>query len=549
MSFNVKECATKPFLDQKAGTSGLRQKTKVFMQENYAQNFIQAVVNHFTKTKKAKDLSVLVCGDGRFYNNTVIKQALNILVANSIKCIYVPKDGYMATPAASYFLKKHNIDFAIVLSASHNPAGVDGDFGIKINLSSGAPATLEHMEGVYKETKSIASFKTLEPLQDFNITDLNNFSALQTDIVVKDFASSYIDYLETIFNFKEIASYIKESSLKVALDPLNAVTCIYMQELCKRLGISQGNVQNKELKEDFGRYAADPNPKDAKHAYDMMVKDKKFDFACVFDGDGDRAMVLGKGIFVSPVDSVAMLAYFAKQQDYYKDKIYGFARTFATSSALDRVAEYLKVPVYVVPTGWKYFTNLLDNKKITICGEESFGASSFHIREKDGLWVFLFWLDILRTSKKSVASLMEDYFKKFGRSYFLRYDYNKLSTEQADKMLKNLEQNSIKELKSNYKGLEITKVYNASYFDEFDNKEVKNQGLIVEFGKNARVVARKSGTATGAVTLRVYIERYNNTDFNLDLQSYLKDLQLFFEDKADFKNIVASNYKDLDIIG
>ncbi len=549
MTFKAISVKTTAFNNQKAGTSGLRQKTKVFMQKHYVENFIQSVVNFFATQKPKQELSVLLCSDGRYYKDVVIQHALNILVANSVKLIFVPKNGLMSTPAASHFLRLKQIDFALVLSASHNPAGENGDFGIKINTICGAPAKAEQMDAIYNISKSITSFSYLTPVKQFNIKEQANFNVMQTSIVVDDFSSVYIDYLATIFDFNAIAGYIKQANLNVAIDSLNAVTTIYTKELCKRLGISTNNIINGELKEDFGRYAADPNPKDAKHAYDMLVKDKKFDFACVFDGDGDRAMVLGKGIFISPADSVALLAYYSQQQSYYKNQVYGFARTFATTSALDKVAKKLNVPCYVVPTGWKYFTNLLDNKKITICGEESFGASSFHIREKDGIWVFLFWLDILRMSQQSVVEIANNYFKEFGRSYFLRYDYNNLTDTEADTLLQNLEQNSLKFVGKSLEGLELQKVYNACYFDEFDKTATKNQGLIIDFGNSTKIVARKSGTATGAVTLRVYIERYNNKDFNLDLKAFLSPFHSFFKEHSMLLNVLPSGYNSLDIIG
>ena len=525
----IQTIKTTPFFDQKPGTSGLRKKVKVFQQENYLENFIQSVFETFS------DLSgtLILGGDGRFFSDHAREVILKMAAANGVGQIIMGENGLLSTPAVSYLIKKYKTFGAISLTASHNPAGKDGDFGVKINLANGgaAPETFSNL--VLKKTQTITEYK---------IADQIPSSLMKTIDPVKDYA----DLIEMIFDFDLIKKFIQETNFSFCFDAMHAVTGPYATEIfIHRLGLKKESVINAKPLPDFGGVHADPNLVHAKELLKIMFDKNAPDFGAACDGDGDRNMILGKNFFINPCDSLAIITANAHLIPAYKNGLQGVAKNIATTSALDRVAERLGIPCFIVPVGWKYFVNLLEADKITICGEESFGTGANHIREKDGLWAILAWMNILAVTRKSIQEITEEHWKEYGRYYFTRHDYENLDSEQAQKILDHL-------LKEELKGKEfssfgIKSVEDFEYIDPVDGSVSSHQGIQVCFTNGSRITYRLSGTGSVGATLRIYMEYFepNPAKHHEETQTYLKELIDIAADIAQIETYTARTKPDV----
>lgn len=515
----LKIVKTTAYSDMKMGTAGLRKKSKVVLQENYLENFVQSV---FNAIGGVKGLTFILGGDGRYYNKIAIQKIMKMAAANGMKKMIVGQNGFISTPASSHVLLMNKADGGFVLSASHNPGGINGDFGIKYAIASGGQCPTSVSDKIYEISKTISEYKTLDE-PDVDLSKLGTQKLGDMEIEVIDPVKDYVDMMEKIFDFAAIKKLFA-NGFTMVFDAMNAVTGPYARKIFEEiLGAEKGSVLNYVPLEDFGGLHPDPNLIYAKSLVDLMYSDKAPDFGAANDGDGDRNMILGKKFFVTPSDSLAILTDNYKYIPAYKNGIYGVAKSAATSTAVSRVAEALKIGYYEVPTGWKYFCNLMDSKRITFCGEESFGTGSSHIREKDGIWAVLFWLNIIAVTGKSVQEITEEHWKKYGRSYYMRNDYEGLDTNVANKLMADLES-----LLSSLTGKTFG-VYTVSeakpfiYNDPVDGSSTKN-GLIVYFTDKSRIVYRLSGTGTNGATLRVYLERYETKDLNENVEPMLESL-------------------------
>lgn len=492
------------FPDQKPGTSGLRKKVPVFQTPGYTEAFIQSI---FDSLEGFDGKSLVIGGDGRFYNREVIQTAIRMAAANGFGRVLVGQGGILSTPAASHLIRKKKAFGGLILSASHNPGGPTEDFGIKYNISNGGPAPEKITEAIYARSKVIDQYK----IADFGDVDLDQigvFEAGGMTIEVVDPVADYAELMETLFDFDTMRAMIKDG-FKVTFDAMHAVTGPYATEiLVRRLGVDKASVFNATPLEDFGGHHPDPNLVHAKALYDLMMGSTAPDFGAASDGDGDRNLIIGKGIFVTPSDSLAMLAANAHLAPGYKDGLKGIARSMPTSGAADRVAAKLGVEMHETPTGWKFFGNLLDAGRCTICGEESAGTGSDHVREKDGLWAVLLWLNILAVRRQSVLEIVQDHWAEFGRTYYSRHDYEAIETDKANSLMQALEQ-KLDRLPGHETGsLTIEKADSFTYHDPVDQSVSHNQGLRIFFEGGSRLVFRLSGTGTSGATLRIYMERY-----------------------------------------
>ena len=519
---DIKTVSTKPYQDQKPGTSGLRKKTTVFTENpNYLQNFIQSLFNVID----VKNKRLVVGGDGRFYNKKAIQIILKMAIAGKAKEIIVGQNGYLSTPAASVEIRKNKTNGGIILSASHNPGGKNGDFGIKFDGKNGAPAPESLTNAVYEETKKIDSYKIAD-IADIDLSKIQTLTVDKTKIQIIDPVKNYADLMEKLFDFKAIKALFK-SGFTLRYDALHAVTGPYAKEIFEnRLGAKKGTVKNGKPLPDFGGGHPDPNLTYAKDLVDFMYSDKAADMGAASDGDGDRNMVLGKKFFVNPSDSIAILAANADLTKGYKGKISGVARSMPTGKAIDLVAKAKGWDAYEVPTGWKFFGSLMDDNRIVFCGEESFGAGSNHIREKDGLWSILFWLNILAKTGLSVRQVVEKFWAEYGRCYYSRYDFEGVEADKAKQMMDEL----IKKLPT-LKGtivddLTIKKADEFSYTDPVTKEKTAHQGIRIFFKTGERIIFRISGTGTQGATIRIYFERpvKDKSLLNKDPQKMLSPL-------------------------
>lgn len=518
----VKTVATTPFQDQQPGTSGLRKKVPVFQQPHYAENFIQSV---FDVLDGFAGKTLVVGGDGRFYNREVIQKVIKIAAANGFGRIMVGQGGILSTPAASNMIRKYKAFGGLILSASHNPGGPTEDFGIKYNIGNGGPAPEKITEAIFARSKVIDHYKIIEAA-DVDLNTLGTAKIGDTEIVVFDPVTDYAELMESLFDFDAIRAMIK-GGFALKFDAMHAVTGPYAKEIFeRRLGAPEGSVMNFVPLPDFGGHHPDPNLVYAKELYDLLMSDHAPDFGAASDGDGDRNLIIGRGIFVTPSDSLAMLAANAHLAPGYKDGIKGIARSMPTSAAADRVAEKLGIGIYETPTGWKFFGNLLDHGKVTICGEESSGTGSDHVREKDGLWAVLLWLNILAVRKESVKSIVEEHWARFGRNYYTRHDYESVDSDIAKKLVADLRGKLASLPGTSVNGLRIEKADDFAYHDPIDHSVSEHQGIRIYFKGGARVVLRLSGTGTSGATIRIYIERYESdtAKHNLDTQETLATL-------------------------
>lgn len=504
-----------PFAGQKPGTSGLRKKVRVFAQPNYAENFIQSV---FDAVGPGAGSTLVIGGDGRYHNRTVIQQAIRIAAANGYGQVLVGRGGILSTPAASHVIRKYRASGGLILSASHNPGGPDEDFGIKYNIANGGPAPESVTEAIYASTQTIDRWLTVE-CEDIELDECGSSDVGGMIVSVIDPVADYADLMEELFDFDAIRGAVS-GGLTMAFDAMSAVTGPYAIEiLVNRLGFAPGTVMNGTPLEDFGGHHPDPNLVHAKVLYDRMMGTDAPDFGAASDGDGDRNLIIGRGRFVTPSDSLAMLAANAHLAPGYRRGLAGVARSMPTSAAADRVAQALGVPCFETPTGWKFFGNLLDAGKATICGEESAGTGSDHVREKDGLWAVLLWLNILAVRKISVDALAREHWARFGRNYYARHDYEAVETDKADALIAALTA-ALPDLPGKAFGpLVVADADSFSYLDPVDGSTSANQGLRVLFEGGSRIVFRLSGTGTEGATLRVYLERYEPVGGDLDRET------------------------------
>ena len=505
----TRSVSTTPYPDQRPGTSGLRKKVTVFQQPNYAENFVQSVFDVI----EGKDGATLVIGgDGRFLNREVIQKAIRIAAANGFGRVVVGRGGLLSTPAASNMIRIRRALGGLVLSASHNPGGPTEDFGIKYNIANGGPAPEAVTEAIFARTRIIDRWLTIDAA-DFDLDTLGESQVGAMTVEVVDPVADYAALMERLFDF----AAIRGAGLTMAFDAMSAVTGPYATEILeRRLGFAPGTVRNGIPLEDFGGHHPDPNLVHAKDLHDLMMSADAPDFGAASDGDGDRNLIIGRNRFVTPSDSLAMLAANAHCAPGYAGGLKGIARSMPTSAAADRVAERLGIPAFETPTGWKFFGNLLDAGMATICGEESAGTGSDHVREKDGLWAVLLWLNILAVTGKSVDQLARDHWATYGRNYYARHDYEGVESARADALMAEL-RGSLDELPGRSIGpLTIAAADDFAYTDPTDQSVSRNQGVRILFEGGSRVVFRLSGTGTSGATLRVYLERYEPADGRLD---------------------------------
>jgi phosphoglucomutase len=502
---------TTPYPDQKPGTSGLRKKVRVFEQPNYAENFIQSV---FDVVERPANATLVIGGDGRYLNRTVIQKAIRMAAANGYARVLVGRGGILSTPAASAVIRKYGASGGLVLSASHNPGGPDEDFGIKYNIANGGPAPEAVTEAIFQRTLAIAEWRAVEAA-DIDLDRLGTVDVAGMAVEVIDPVADYAALMETLFDFAAIRAMVA-AGFTMSFDAMHAVTGPYAREILEnRLGFAPGTVRNGVPLEDFGGHHPDPNMVHAHELFETMFAADAPDFGAASDGDGDRNLILGRGIFVTPSDSLAMLAANAHLAPGYSAGLKGIARSMPTSAAADRVAEALGIPAYETPTGWKFFGSLLDAGLATICGEESAGTGSDHVREKDGLWAVLLWLNVLAVRKIPVAQLAAEHWTKYGRNYYARHDYEALPTDQADALIAELTAALPTLPGRNIGPLTVAAADSFAYTDPVDNSVSRNQGLRVLFDGGSRIVFRLSGTGTQGATLRVYLERYEPASGNL----------------------------------
>ena len=520
---NIQQITTTPFAEQKPGTSGLRKKVEVFKQPHYLENFVQCIFNSIDNAQKH---TLIVGGDGRYYNRQAIQIILKMAVANGFKKILVGQRGLVSTPAMSAQIRKYRATGGIILSASHNPGGPKGDFGIKFNTENGGPAPEKLTDQIYQNTLNIEQYQILEA-NDIDLDQLGISQLGDVEIEIIDTVSDYADFMQHLFDFDCIKALFKSGLFQMQFDAMHAVTGPYAKEIFeRRLGATTGSVKNAEPLEDFGGGHPDPNMVHAHELVESMFGTKAPDFGAASDGDGDRNMILGRHCYVTPSDSLAVMAANLHHIPGYRTGLSGVARSMPTSQAVDRVADVMGIHCYETPTGWKFFGNLLDSKKINLCGEESFGSGSDHIREKDGLWAVLFWLNLIAIKQQSVADIMQEHWRGFGRHYYSRHDYEEVNKEKAEYLMANLK-TRLTELKGQvFEGYKIAACDDFSYTDPVDHSCSENQGLRFLFEDGSRIVYRLSGTGTVGATLRVYIERFepNPEKHNLDTQDTLAGL-------------------------
>ncbi|NMG57609.1 alpha-D-glucose phosphate-specific phosphoglucomutase [Geitlerinema sp. P-1104] len=531
---NVHTVSTQPFLDQKPGTSGLRKQVPVFQQRHYLENFIQAI---FNSLDDYHGKTLVLGGDGRYYNRTAIQIILKMAVANGVGRVLVGRGGILSTPAASCIIRKTGAFGGIILSASHNPGGPEGDFGVKFNTSNGGPAPEKVTSAIFEASKTIQGYKILEApdidLDTLLITQLN-----ETTVEVIDPVADYADLMQSLFDFDHIRDFLTSGDFRLCMDPLHAVTGPYAHLLLEeRLGAAPGSVQNGTPLEDFGGGHPDPNLVYAHDLVEIMFGDNAPDFGAASDGDGDRNMVLGRKFFVTPSDSLAVLAANAHLVPGYKDGLAGVARSMPTSAAVDRVAEKLGINCYETPTGWKFFGNLLDAGQATLCGEESFGTGSNHVREKDGLWAILFWLNILAVREQSVEEIVRDHWQTYGRNYYSRHDYEGIDSGNANQLMEGLRSQLPSLPGQRLANYEVDYADDFSYTDPVDGSVSKNQGIRIGFTDGSRIVFRLSGTGTQGATLRLYLESYepDPSQHGADPQEALAEFIAIAEDVAQIR--------------
>lgn len=499
---------TQAFSDQKPGTSGLRKKVTQFQQPGYLENFVQAIFNTITPSSNQR---LVIGGDGRFYNREAIQVIVRMAIANGFTEILVGQGGILSTPAASCVIRKNKACGGIILSASHNPGGPDEDFGIKFNGENGGPAPEPITEAIFQQTLKITQYQTID-YNDIDLDKLGTLQIAQAQVTIFDPVIDYADLMASMFDFDAMKQLFQQGKFRMCFDAMHAVNGPYAKEILeRRLGAPIGTVINATPLTDFGGGHPDPNLVHAHELVALLHGDDPLDFGAASDGDGDRNMILGKRFYINPCDSLAILTANADCIPAYAKGLAGVARSMPTSRAADRVASAMDIPCFETPTGWKFFGNLLDAGKITLCGEESFGTGSDHVREKDGLWAVLFWLNLIAAKNQPVRDIVENHWAKYGRDYFTRHDYEGVDSNNAQAMISQLKakiptmpgQTFIDKNKSEIK---IESADDFQYLDPVDNSKTSEQGVRVYLSNGGRIVFRLSGTGTQGATLRVYLD-------------------------------------------
>ncbi|TPE50776.1 alpha-D-glucose phosphate-specific phosphoglucomutase [Amaricoccus solimangrovi] len=539
----IKTVATTAYDDQKPGTSGLRKKVPHFQRPNYVQNFIQSI---FDSLEGFEGETLVIGGDGRYFNREVIQIALRMAAAAGFGKAMVGRGGILSTPAASNIIRKYGAFGGIILSASHNPGGPNEDFGIKYNAGNGGPAPEKLTDQIFARTKEITEYRILDA-PDLDLDTEGSFDLGGMTVEVIDPVADYAELMESLFDFPALKAMFA-NGFTMSMDSMSAVTGPYAKEILEnRLGAAPGTVKNATPLPDFGGHHPDPNLVHAKELHDLMMSAEAPDFGAASDGDGDRNLIIGKGIFISPSDSLAMLAANAHLAPGYAAGLAGIARSMPTSGAADRVAEKFGIGLYETPTGWKFFGNLLDAGMATICGEESAGTGSNHVREKDGLWAVLLWLNILAVRGESAKAIAEAHWKEFGRNYYARHDYEGIDSEAANGLMDALRAKLADLPGTEIAGLRVAAADDFAYHDPVDGSVSSKQGIRVMFEGGSRVVFRLSGTGTSGATLRVYIERYEDDPAKLgeETQAALSDLIAAAEEVADISTRTGRSEPDV----
>ncbi|MGB7815933.1 MAG: alpha-D-glucose phosphate-specific phosphoglucomutase [Methylotenera sp.] len=513
---------TQPFLDQKPGTSGLRKKVKVFQQPHYLENFVQSIFDTLDIPASA---TLTVGGDGRFYNAQAIQTIIKMAAANGFARVIVGQGGILSTPAASHIIRKYQTFGGIILSASHNPAGPDEDFGIKYNSANGGPAPEKITEAIFAKSKTITQYKVAD-LPSINInaigeTDLGGFT-----VQVINPVADYVDLMAELFDFSAIKALLK-SGFRLKFDGMHAVTGPYAKEIfINRLGAPEASLMNCEVSETFGGGHPDPNLTYAHELVDILYGNDAPDFGAASDGDGDRNMILGNHFFVTPSDSLAIIAANARLIPAYRQGLAGVARSMPTSGAVDRVAQKLNIPCYETPTGWKFFGNLMDAGKVTLCGEESFGTGSNHVREKDGLWAVLCWLNIVAAKKQGVETIVKAHWAEYGRNVYSRHDYEAIPSDAANGVMAHIKAQFATLPNKTFGKYTVKTCDDFSYTDPIDGSISTGQGIRILFVDGSRIVFRLSGTGTEGATLRIYLEAFEPdvNNHHLDAQVALAEM-------------------------
>ena len=518
----IQTVATTPFDDQKPGTSGLRKKVPEFQKAHYVENFIQSI---FDALCGYKGKTLVLGGDGRYYNREVIQKVIAMAAANGFGRLMIGQGGILSTPAASHLIRKYKAFGGIILSASHNPGGPHEDFGIKYNAENGGPAPEKITDAIYARSKEIREYR-IARIGDIDIDTIGRTEVEGMAVEVVDPVQDYADLMESLFDFDALRRLF-ETGFRMRFDAMHAVTGPYAKEIFeRRLGAAAGTCRNFHPLPDFGGHHPDPNLVNAKELYDEMMGPEAPDFGAASDGDGDRNLIIGRGIFVTPSDSLALLAANATVAPAYAGGLAGIARSMPTSGAADRVAHKLGIGIHETPTGWKFFGNLLDAGMATICGEESAGTGSCHVREKDGLWAVLLWLSIVAARSESVQKIVEEHWADYGRNFYSRHDYEEIETARANGLIAELRERLPDLPGTQVQGLTVADADDFAYHDPVDGSVSEHQGIRILFEGGSRIVFRLSGTGTSGATLRVYIERYepDRAKHGLDTQQALGKL-------------------------
>ncbi|GAB6139527.1 alpha-D-glucose phosphate-specific phosphoglucomutase [Methylosoma difficile] len=540
----IQTITTQPYNDQNPGTSGLRKKVKVFQQKGYLENFVQAI---FDSLEGYTGKSLVLGGDGRYFNRVAIQTIIKIAAANGFGELIIGQGGLLSTPAASHVIRKYGAFGGLILSASHNPGGPNEDFGIKYNVSNGGPAPEKDTGAFYQRSLVIDNYKTAV-MDDVDLDCIGSQEIDGLKITIIDPVNDYAELMQSIFDFNLLKQSISSGYITLMFDAMSAITGPYAKRiLIDMLGAPADSVINGTPLEDFGGHHPDPNLAHAHELAEKMFSDSAPVFGAASDGDGDRNMITGSQIFVTPSDSLAIMAANAHLIPAYAKGLSGVARSMPTSQAVDRVAASYKIPCYETPTGWKFFGNLLDAGKITLCGEESFGTGSNHVREKDGLWAVLFWLNLIAQRRQSVADIVHEHWQKFGRDIYCRHDYEAVETPIANSIVDNLRK-QLPELPGQVFGDYTVKFADEfCYEDSVDGSISKNQGIRIGFENGSRIVFRLSGTGTVGATLRIYLEKYepDASLHNQDAQIALAFLIDLAEQLCEVKKLTGRTAPDV----
>ena len=504
---NIITHTTAPFDGQKPGTSGLRKKVTVFQQPHYLANFVASIFAAVKPEDGFAGKTLVIGGDGRFYNDTAIQLVIKMAVAQGFARILIGQNGILSTPAVSHIIRKYGAFGGVILSASHNAGGPDGDFGIKFNMSNGGPAPEKITDAIYAYSQTVSSY-TAADCADVDLSQLGTTMIGNVSVEIINSVTDYVELMQELFDFDAIRALFA-SGFTLKFDAMHAVTGPYAHAIFEDLlGAAKGSVFNGTPSTDFGGHHPDPNLVHAKELYDLMMSADAPDFGAASDGDGDRNLIIGRGIAVTPSDALAILAANAHLAPAYAGGISGVARSMPTSAAVDRVAQKLGVECFETPTGWKFFGNLLDAGRITLCGEESAGAGSNHVREKDGLWAVLLWLNILAKTRVSGKELLENHWAQYGQNYYTRHDFEEIETDKANPVMAHIKAQLPTLAGKQFGSLTVQSADDFSYHDPIDGSVSHNQGLRVLFTDGSRIVYRLSGTGTVGATIRMYIEQY-----------------------------------------